>query len=113
MMIRSTSTTSTIGVTLMPTMPPRPREETDAVPAMAASGGSHDFESSFGVGLAFVTGRLVGVGRFGRRRAADTVTSLEIRADQLRQRDRLRLDLADALLDHIVGHHRGQRDEQA
>src|SRR5262245_49185779 len=109
MMTRSTSTTSTIGVTLMPVIAaflPRPPL---MVPAMTPSVRSRRGD------LAQPGGdrRLGRLGAERRARGVRRTAGLQERADVLRQRGQVALDVADALLDDVVGDDRGDGDEEA
>src|SRR5689334_18515170 len=107
MMTRSTSTTSTMGVTLMPVMGaflPRPPR----VPAMTTSVRSRRGD----LAQARRDRRL---GRLRSERGARGMrrtTGLQERADVLRERGQVALDVADTLLDDVVRDDRGDRDEE-
>src|SRR5260221_8073190 len=113
MMTRSTSTTSTMGVTLMPTISPffPPRALSDAamvrLPSVAARARRGE--------LAQPRADRWGRGGGGHRRAARREGSarLEHRGDVLCQRGEIALDVADPLLDEVVGHDGRDRDEEA
>src|ERR1043166_2825358 len=106
MMTRSTSTTSTIGVTLMPVMgaflPRLPR-----VPAMTPSVRSRRGDLAQPRGDRRWRLRTERGTRGGRR-----PSGLQERADVLRERGQVALDVADSLLDDVVGDDRRDRDEE-
>src|SRR4051794_16708515 len=112
MITRSTRTTSTIGVTLIPTIAPRPpRPPVCVTPAMCVlpSLRRRDGRERVVVEGGLVPLHLGRVDRAAHRRARASLARLEKRGEQLAERDRVGLDLADALLRDVVGHHRGER----
>src|SRR3954468_16329196 len=118
MMTSNTRTTSTMGVTLIPTIPPRfPRPELTAAP----------MASPFPVGGELA--RLMGMGRRAKRaqmplagRSASgtfvlvqelllPVACLDERRNQFGERQRARFDIANLLLHDVVSDDRRQRHE--
>src|SRR5260221_3303858 len=105
MMTRSSRTTSTIGVTLIPTIPTRPPRPciTEAI-----SSSLGDARETVAIVVAFR-------GRLGRRDGLaipDRVSpqrgvGQQMRREELRQRNGVRLDVTDALLDDVVRDDRG------
>src|SRR5690606_29267867 len=118
MMIRSTRVMSTKGVTLMPTIGARPPRDalTDAM-ADDPSGDPGRGLRALGVLAGDLRPRLVDralrVGGLLQDRPELGPLGAGVGADQLSERQGRRLDLPDALLDQIVGDHRGQGHEQA
>src|SRR6187431_2221134 len=103
MMINSTSTTSTIGVTLMPTIPPRPERPcmTPAIGLLRHSSelhraGAATFVGQFSQFVSRITLRVC-FGFIRRDDAVRSVQSTHVSGEQLGQGHALRLDLADAL----------------
>src|SRR5580704_8811432 len=120
MMTSSTRTTSTIGVTLIPTMGARPRPPPDCiVPAISSLRRGHGgapLGERLLLFLRLVVARVLGGdGLLGvlpalRREAA---VVLEQRQELLADRGDVPLDLADPLLEDVEGDDRGDGDDQA
>src|SRR5687767_13428049 len=111
MMTSSTSTTSTMGVTLIPTMPPRVRL-LEVVAAISLS--------AFGCELIDPRRRRRLLMRHvrehavvGSRDRAAVLLDLHPCGDELGQRLHVALDLADLLLHDVEGDDRGYGDEDA
>src|SRR6478752_8056765 len=118
MMIKSTSTTSTIGVTLMPTIPPRP-ERPPVTPAIGLFRRPSELHRAGAAALIARISRVIeGIARavsFGfvrRSNALRAVGRAHVGSEQLGQGQALRLDLANSLLDGVVGNDCRQRHEQ-
>src|SRR5690349_13239332 len=117
MMTSSTSTTSTMGVTLMPTIGARLPPRAVIVPAMCFVSfpfpPSVGFDRRHGPEAAFAAD----AGRFRRLRLRGQISGaplgFEKRRHILRDRRDVALDVADALLHQVVRDDRGDRDEEA
>src|SRR6187551_1299710 len=101
MMIKSTSTTSTIGVTLMPTIPPRP-DLPPVTPAMGLFRRPGELDRTCAAALvrriSQVVVRIARNMRFGFMGGGDALRAVRranVGGEQLGQRQALRLDLAD------------------